>query len=284
MDHRKAADADRVTRDSTSGKTIMKPATSQALLFLVLAAFVAAGCTETVDGGGDEWPLDGSAGSDADVSDPGDDAMDGDTASADDTMSGEDTMVPPPDTDVPTDVEDPTPDESSLAGTTWFGVLRWTEEPAVTGTGFRLELQADNAVEVGAYGELVGKWELFEETRLRLYELERNGEPNEPTQLVFDLVVEQDRVRALEILIPRQQQRLIPCAWSNSAPTQTNWRRWRATGSLWSPGMGKMARSFDWRCDSSAVAWDTAYSTAPTWSSCPGTPRFSPSTMVDGIG
>lgn len=169
------------------------------LIVCIFAAGVSVGCTTETGGSGDEWDVGGNA----DASDDEDTLSDG--AGGDD---GGEQDVPDPDdagADADDAGEDPIFEESALEGTTWYGILRLAQNEGITGTVFTMELMADNNIEIGAFGSVTGKWEIFDDRRLRVYDLVRNGEPNDPEQFVFDVDVDdQDRALGLEILIPQQ--------------------------------------------------------------------------------
>ena len=173
----------------------------------LFAVSLSVGCTTESPGSGDEWDVGGGG----DVSDD-EDTMSADTA--DDggedagTDDGGDQDVPDPD-DAGPDADDggenPVFEESSLEGTTWYGIFRLAQNEGITGTVFQVELMADNEVEIRAFGSVTGKWEIFGDRRLRVYDLARNGEPNEPEQFVFDVDLDdQDRTLGLELVIPRE--------------------------------------------------------------------------------
>lgn len=138
---------------------------------------------------------------------------DGGGPDAGDTTSGPDTS---PDGSVPDAIGDATVVDAGqttpftpegLASKPWYGVTPLTSDPAVTGSMFKVDFHADMTVTVGFRGEVSGKWEIFGDDRLRLFELEQaDGQPNEPTQLVLDADLSGDNLDGLELLIPRQNQ------------------------------------------------------------------------------
>ncbi|MGM0555845.1 MAG: hypothetical protein ACQEVA_05665 [Myxococcota bacterium] len=177
---------------------------------LLLAVSIPLGCTSENGEDGDQWEFEGDAGQDGSGEDAtSDDDATGDDAVSEDTTGGEDVD----DSDAPAgdagpDAADggnepPEFEESSLVGTNWYGVFRLAENDGITGSLFEVTLLADNDVEIGAFGEVTGKWEVFDASRLRLYDLERDGEPNQPEQFAFDVDTDdQDRVLGLELFIP----------------------------------------------------------------------------------
>jgi predicted small secreted protein len=186
---------------------LMKTRVLTVLVALVFVVGFSAGCTTETGAGGDEWDVNNGTGEDAGGDDTsGEDTSDDDTADRDagdggNVDDGGEQDVPNPDDG---GGEDPIFEESALEGTTWFGILRLAQNEGITGSVFEITLMADNDVEIGAFGSVTGKWEIFDERRLRVYDLVRDGEPNQPEQFVFDVDVDENRARGLELVIPQQ--------------------------------------------------------------------------------
>lgn len=158
---------------------------------LLLLLWVPQGCSQDDGPGAEEWRVDVG-----EVDARGGGATSEDIAEVDaarmDVVDVNDIGEPPP----------PTATEDGLEGTTWYGVLRLAVNEGITGNVFRVELGANGAAVVDLYGQLTGEWEIFESRRLRLFNLERDGQPNEPSQLVFDLDEDDEgRARGFDLFI-----------------------------------------------------------------------------------
>lgn len=132
---------------------------------------------------------DGDA--DREDADPADaDLVDADPSDADPQPDSGD-----PDEEVPFTVE-------GMSSAPWYGVSRFTVDPAITGAVYKINFREDMTVAIGFYEEVTGKWEIFGEDRVRLYDLERDGQPNQPPSFAFDVDTQDDNARGLELYLP----------------------------------------------------------------------------------
>ena len=199
------------------------------LTILLVAALLAAGCSspDVSDSTADGWHPD----------DPPDAAPDGTEADADagpdatpDTsppvdIGGDDTGKPDADSgrtdtavadtrdadaaDLADDTADTGPDASgpglvaeAVAGEPWYGVTRLTQTPAITGSMQRVKFDADKSAAIGMQRAVTGKWRIFDDDSVLLYELERDdGSMNQPSQFVVEAELENDHLVALEVFI-----------------------------------------------------------------------------------
>lgn len=90
-----------------------------------------------------------------------------------------------------------------LSSAPWYAVVPLTGDPAVTGTVYKLEFDTDMGVSIGFRQEVTGSWSIFGEERVRLAQLDDDGQPNQPEQLLLDVDLEEDHVEALELVVPR---------------------------------------------------------------------------------
>lgn len=152
---------------------------------------------------GDDWNVNADAESDAPGDDPDGglvdtlaDAGDGDDAKFD---AGEDIGVVEPDASTGEGLT-----ESAVASGPWYGVIRLTESPGITGSLQILQFDADGSVTIGPAGKVSGSWEIFDDDSVRLYELEReNSDQNQPSQYVLEAEVdENNRLTGFELFMP----------------------------------------------------------------------------------
>ncbi len=174
------------------------------LVALVLVVGVS-GCGQdstTDEQRGDDWTVNADAGSDTiDGPDAGvsDTLGDGENGDDDDLDAGEETGVVEPDASMGEGLT-----ESAVASGPWYGVIRLTESPGITGSLQILKFEADGSVTIGPAGNVSGSWEIFDDDSVRLYELEReNGGQNQPSQYVLEAEVDDsNRLTGFELFMP----------------------------------------------------------------------------------
>ena len=203
--------------------------TARRLAILLAAATLATGCSnpDVSDGTADGWHPDDRPDAAPDGTDVGADTEPDtrpDTTPAVDS-GADDISEPDADTgradtsiadssvadaaDLTGDTSDPGPDASgpglvaeAVAGDPWYGVTRLTQTPAVTGTIQKVTFDADKSVAIGVRGAVTGKWRIFDDDSVLLYELERaDGSMNQPSQFVVEAELENDHLVAFEIFI-----------------------------------------------------------------------------------
>jgi hypothetical protein len=147
-----------------------------------------------------EDPSSDAAGEDAGREDSGgEDAGREDAGGAD--AIGEDTAGQ--DATAHTDTDSETPlTAAGLSSKPWYAISVLSAEPATTGSTFVVEFHDDMTVSIGFHEEVTGSWALFGEGRVRLFDLMKGNEPNQPQQLLLDVDLEADQVKGLEIAIP----------------------------------------------------------------------------------
>jgi hypothetical protein len=158
-----------------------------------------------------EWGLDAEEqGGDAAPADTTDDTggLEEDTGSPVDTGAPD---LGPDDTSVGNDVGPdtaPGPDGGGEGLTrravvgTWYGVSRLTQKPAITGSVQEVVFEGDGSVRIGFNGAVTGKWQIFDDDSIQLYDLvDRQGDPNRPEQFLLEAEFENDRLVAFELFI-----------------------------------------------------------------------------------
>jgi hypothetical protein len=190
------------------------------LMCSVALVFSLGGCTEDSSGAGanNDWDV-GDPGADADddaTPEPDTEQPDTEQPDAEPRDIGLETG-PPPNPDVGLDVGpdvgpggdtdidpgDGTPfTAEGMASRPFYGVFRLTEDPAITGSAYKIDFHEDMTVAIGFYGEVTGKWEFFGSDRVRVYELEHDGQPNQPPAFPIDANLDGENIEALEMYIP----------------------------------------------------------------------------------
>lgn len=119
--------------------------------------------------------------------------------------SGADTLPTDTGIDVEADAGEQTPfTVEGLSSAPWYAVVPLTTDPAVTGSVYVLQFNTDMGVSIGFRDEVTGSWSIFGEDRVRLAQLENDGQPNQPEQLLLDADLDDDgNIEALELVIPR---------------------------------------------------------------------------------
>lgn len=94
--------------------------------------------------------------------------------------------------------------EAAITSAAWYGVFRVTSAPAITGNTQEVVFNKDGTVRIGFRGAVTGKWEVFDDDSVRLYDLRNNrqGQQNQPTQWVLEAELDrQDRLEAFELFV-----------------------------------------------------------------------------------
>ena len=148
----------------------------------LIVALVLLGCgSDDNTSGGQDW-------------DVGEGGLDGGASGAD--AAGVDGGAAGSSPSVPFTVE-------GLSAQPFYGVLRVTNEPAITGSMIKVDLKEDMSVAIGFRGEVTGSWEIFNDDRVRLYDLMRGDQPNQPPEFVLEADMQDDEVSGLEIYMPQ---------------------------------------------------------------------------------
>ncbi len=145
------------------------------VIFLLVITMVTAGCGEDEPGAnGNDWEFGDDAGHMEDA------------ASEDDTS-------PPPQGVVP----------EALIGEPWYGVVRLTDDPAITGLYLQIEFLDEENVVITGDVERAGKWTIQENEDIYVYDLETDPErPEQPEQFIFMPDLDDDYLVALELTVP----------------------------------------------------------------------------------
>ncbi|MFW5966450.1 MAG: hypothetical protein ACOCV2_02975 [Persicimonas sp.] len=178
------------------------------VLSSLLLVVSACGSDDTQEENNSNWFEDDASGPDG--GDDADNPRDADGGGHPDTP-----LPPPPDTGPDTgpdtsprpDADPPPPDgggdfpTAQLTDSPWYGLWRVASDPGVVGSLFEVDFSNDNTVTVGPHDEVTGEWEFAEGDRIRLYDLERDGEPNNPPRLVFESNLDGQHIESLEMYV-----------------------------------------------------------------------------------
>ena len=86
----------------------------------------------------------------------------------------------------------------------WYGVSRLTQQPAITGSVQEVVFNSDGSLRIGFNGAVTGKWKIFDDDSVQLYDLvDQEGNANRPQQFLLEAELEDDRLVAFELFIGR---------------------------------------------------------------------------------
>ncbi|QDG51474.1 hypothetical protein FIV42_12175 [Persicimonas caeni] len=157
---------------------------------LLLASSLVA-CTEDAPGGSDnnDWDVGG-----------------GDVLGGSDADGSADAVSDDAGIDAAEDAGAQTPfSAEGLASAPWYAMVPLTTDPAVTGTVYKLTFDTEMNVAIGFREEVTGSWSIFGDDRVRLSQLENEGQPNRPEQLLLDADLDGDgNIDALELVVPQE--------------------------------------------------------------------------------